>query len=696
MELLSLIRALGRRRWLLVQSVVFFTVLGLVSAILLPKNYQASARVMVSSSDASSAVLSELGLQELALGMSGESEEIANHIALATSRPVLTELIRRLQLRDDEGELLEPEKVLVPGLTGGLFAEPVIEVKQQQGTDLVYFTATSNDPEQSRVMADALAEIYIAETRERARQETRAAREFVEERLGIVRGEFDSALAEIADVQQREQILDLDAELRSAVSRLSELMLAAEENVGRISELRAQMGELKGIHGQEDIDNVSPITVAENPDIRSLREVLLTLQVQREGLLLEKTELHPDVRRIDAQLRAAEEALALALDVQHELNPGLVKLRTELAGLLERGVEINAAIDRTVSRFSVYPDKMRRMAQLQLAANAAEEVYRSLQAQSYQIAVAEAMSASPMQMVEPAVAPDRQVSPKPLVNTILGGALGVLFGLALVALMEYIDDSVRSPEELGELLPYGQLGVIPKHAAGVGQSVAQLPATDPLAEAFRTLRGGLLFSSPDAALRSVVFSSSLPGEGKSTVLANLAVIFAQAGERTLVLDCDLRRPTQHRFHQATNNAKGLSQVLLGGVSLEEAIQDTGVQNLSLLAAGATPPDPGRLVESERLATLLESLKGRYDRVLIDAPPALVVQDALTLATRADGLVLVVEAGATSRRVLGDLERRLAERKLQPLGLVLNKMNYNQAGYGVYAKAYKSYAPETPS
>lgn len=697
MELLKLYNAILRRRWALIESVVFFTVAAAVAALALPKTYQATAKVMVSSSDTTSALLSGLGLSELALGLSGASEDIANHIALATSRPVLEEVVWRLQLRDSDGDLLVADKLLIPGLDGELLSAPFVEVKQQQGTDLILVTANADSAELAQLMADTLARVYISETQDRARSETTKAGEFVQDRLVIVQQEFDKALADIADLQEEQQIIDLESEVRSAVARLSELLMAAEENAARIREVRAQIGELRGIQSEENIDLISPATVAANPDIRALRETIMTLRLQREATLQDKTERHPDVLRIDAQIRASGEALALMMEEQHTLDPSVLKLRTELAGLLERGVEINDAIARTTETFSLYPDKMRQLSQLTLAASAAEEVYKALQAQSYEIAIAEALSAAPLQLVEHAALPERHASPKVVVWGVLGLAVGVLFGLGLVALFEYVDDSLKTPDDLREIWPLGLLGTIPRVKSGES-SIAGLSPTDPQVEIFRSLRSSVAFTSIDRPLRTLLVTSSLPGEGKSTVLANLGVSFAQHGKKVLIIDCDLRRPTQHKRWPGTSNRVGLSQVLLGEVTLADAVQPTSAPGLSLLTAGASPPDPGRLVESERLRRLLTdpAATAGYDVVLVDAPPAMVVNDALILAKSCDGLMMVVESGGTSRRVLADARDRLVGQGIEPLGLVLNKMDLGMAGYAVYQRAYKSYASAAAS
>lgn len=690
MELVKLWTAVLRRKLLLLQAIVFFTAVGAVAALTLPKAYEATAKVIVSSSDATSAVLSDLGLQEVALGLSGATDEISNHIALSVTRPVLDEVIWKLQLRDEDGLLLQSDKLLIPGLTGEILVEPLVEVKQQQGTDIVLVTAATRDEELSRLLADTVAEVYIKQSTERTRKESRDARAFVDSRLELVRKEFDDALGQIADAKQREQVLDLEAELKEAVDRLSSLMMDAESNAARIREIQAQADVLRTAQSDEDIDFMSPATVAANPDIRTLRETWLTLKVQRQAALVDKTPRHPDVQRIDLQIQAAESALALLLDEQHNLDPAVIKLRTELAGLVEKGAEINDAIARTTERFSQYPQKMRTFAQLEMAANAAQEVYRSLQSQSYEIAIAEALAAAPLQMVEPARAPDRPARPKVVVYTIIGFGLGVLVGLGLVFLFEFIDDSVRTDDDVAEIWAMPRLGVVPKHKAGVGQTIASLDPTEAASESFRALRSALSFASPDRALRRVMVTSSLPGEGKSTVLVNLAVAMAQDGHRVLIVDGDMRRPTQHRFWAGLSSGTGLTQVLLGEKALSEVVQDTGVPGLSLLAAGPVPPDPGRLVESQRFRQVLDELSGAYDRVLIDAPPALVVNDALVLAGLSDGVIFVVESAKTGRRVLADAQRRLSGAGLVPLGYVLNKMQFALAGYGAYEKAYRTY------
>ena len=690
MELIRITSAILRRKWLLIQAVLFFTVLSVVLTRNMPRQYKATAKVMVSTSDASMSVLSDMGLQELVSGMSDASDEMQNHIAMLTTRPILEEVVWNLQLRLDSGRLLPPEKLLVPGLMAAFEAPPSLSVKQHQSTDIILLEAQSDNAELSGLLANTLANVYIAETKSQSRAETREARAFVESRLTVVQGEFEQALSQIADAQEREQVVDLEAEVKSAVSRLSELMMAGEENTARIQEVQAQIRQVKTLQGLERVDFVGPSTVNENPDIRAYRESLAQMRHQRQVLLKDKTEMHPDVKAVDSQIVAMEQDLARALAEQHDLDPTLLALQTELAGLIQKGTELNSAIDRTTERFATYPEKMQTLTQLQLAATAAEEVYKSLQDQSYQIAIAEAMTVSPLQLLEPAIRPERHISPKMTSNLIVGLFLGLLMGLALVAVFEYVDDSVKSAEDLREVWDVPVLGMIPKVKAEK-VSIADLPPTDVAVECFRSLRTSLDYTSLDKPSRLICVSSALPGEGKSTVTNSLAISLAQSGKRVLVVDCDLRRPVQHVFWKGMANDVGVTSVLVGKCELPDAVQSSGVEGLDVLVAGPVPPNPGKLVESLKLRQLLLEASKHYDLVLVDSPPVLLVNDALLINRVVDSFLMVVACASTSRRAIIEARDRLQGTGNEPMGTIFNKV-VTRLGYysGQDKKAYAAY------
>ncbi len=694
MELLKLYTALLRRKWLVIQSVVFITIAAAVLALVLPKNYRASARVLVSSSDSTLSILSDLGLGEVAAGLSSSTDDITNTIALTTTRPLLEDLIWRLQLRNEDGRLYTTEELLVPGLFGELEARPNLSVSQQQGTDILIFEASADDPNLAKLLADTAVQLSVKRSQERARDDTRGARMFIERQLVVVQEEFDAAMTDIAVAQDEEHILDLDAEMKAAIARVSDLMLAFEGNAASIQEIRGRIAQSRAHQSDESGGLVSPRTAQLNARVQAIQAQLIQLKEQRLEELTLKTVKHPDVLNLDRLISENQAELTLALEEQHALDPTVQELETQLSGLVRKGAEIESSIERVTEDFGAYPEKLRRISQLQLAASAAEEVFGSLQEQRYQIGVAEAMQVSDLQPIESAHAPDRHYSPKVMVNVVLGLVLGGAFGLGLAFLFEYIDDTIKSPEDLAEVWPLPRLGVIPRFkATGDQRIISALAATHPVAESYRTVRNGLLYASLDKTLKIIGVTSAVPSEGKSTFSINMAISFAREGKRVLVVDCDLRRPAQHRHFPTTSNHQGLTDVLTGKLAVADAIQETPVPNVWMLTSGPIPTDPARLVESLRLRQLLLDLQKGYDMVIVDTPPCLVVNDSIVIGRVVDGMILVVEASKTSRKLISDMRARFESSGVEPVGMVLNKLDFYSNGYGYYYKAYRHYHPD---
>jgi capsular exopolysaccharide synthesis family protein len=696
MELLKVYAALLRRKWIFLQAVVFFTVGAGALAMVLPKRYEASAKLAVESSSASMSILGEMDLSEMAQSLSGSSDDMMTKISLAQMRPVLDEVIWRLQLRDLDGELLPAEKLLIPGIDGEILAQPWIAIVQAQGTNILVFTATSETPELSALLADTMVTVYLEVSQEAAKKETRQALTFVQSELDKLETEFDKALKNVAQALQAEQIIDLDAETKAAVTRASALVGEIVTADAEMADLQAQIRTLRKQSDAESVDLVSPSSVATNAQIRELRGKLTELRLQRQVQLLDKTPKHPDVVDLDQQIASVEAEITLALREQHELDPAVEVLQVQFAGLLQRRAELLSAVQGTVAEAGTFPEKGRKIAELQLAADATETIYKSLLEQQYQIAVAEAMTVSDMKAVEPAKAPDRAAAPKLLVYLVLGGIVGVGLGFGLVFLFEYVDDTVKSGEDLKLAWALPVLGMVPVYKLkGPTQLIHNLPPTDPLFEAYRAIRNSIGFAGVDSPIDILTVTSSIPGEGKSTFCTNLAICLANDGKRVVVVDCDLRRPTQHKGFATLANDRGVSSVLSQTMPLMDAIQATPVANLSILTSGPLPANPGRLVESLRLRQMLQELARNFDMVLVDAPPILAVGDALNLGRASKGTVIVVECAKTTRRMLTDLRGRIEGSGFEPIGVVLNKVSAAASGYGNYRAYTRLYSQRPP-
>lgn len=207
--------------------------------------------------------------------------------------------------------------------------------------------------------------------------------------------------------------------------------------------------------------------------------------------------------------------------------------------------------------------------------------------------------------------------------------------------------------------------------------VTHLSPKAPEAEAFRILRTNLQFTSFDKETKKIMLTSAGPGEGKSTTLANLAVTMAQANKKVLIMDCDLRKPVQHKMFMKSN-LYGVTNVLADVKLPEDAIQDTGIKNLQILTSGPIPPNPSEILASEKITDLINNLSEQYDYILIDTPPSIAVTDPVILAGKVDGVIIVVNAGLSKTDKVNETKERLQQANARILGVVLNNVKYTKA------------------
>ncbi len=311
--------------------------------------------------------------------------------------------------------------------------------------------------------------------------------------------------------------------------------------------------------------------------------------------------------------------------------------------------------------------------------------------QSYEnIRLAEAQSTSNILVVEPAQTPTEPVRPKPLLNTALAAVVGLMLAVGLVFLIEYLDDSIRSPDQARELLGAPVLAGIARTALSQSGPLVLARPRSPEAEAFRSIRTNIQFASVDRPIKTILVTSAGPGEGKSTVAANLATVMAQAGLRVVIVDADLRRPSLHRQFGRPNR-NGLTDLMLHGIGgWNSAVQETAARNLSLVTSGPLPPNPADLLGSQRMQQLLEHLGKSNDMIIVDTPPTLAATDALVLAPHTDAVLIVVDTGATRIRTATQLRTQFEQVGVKIMGVVMNKIALDRGGGYYYHYYYYQY------
>jgi capsular exopolysaccharide synthesis family protein len=292
-------------------------------------------------------------------------------------------------------------------------------------------------------------------------------------------------------------------------------------------------------------------------------------------------------------------------------------------------------------------------------------------------------------VVEAATTPGSPVRPSVLLNTILGALAGLILAGGLAALLEYLDDTVKSPEEVEAAAGLTTLGGVARfrRPRSLEGGLIATRQRHPVAEAYRMLRTNVQFSTLDRPAQTLLVTSANPGEGKTTTVANLALVMAQTGKRVIAVDSDLRRPTLHRFF-GVENGTGLTTLLLSGEpELDGCLKPTAFDNLWVLPSGPQPPNPSELLGSRRMESVLQSLKQSADIIVMDSPPALAVADASILASRVDGTLLVVDSGRTRAGSLQRAKETLGRAKTNLLGAVLNKLTQRGRDYYYYRYYY---------
>ncbi len=382
---------------------------------------------------------------------------------------------------------------------------------------------------------------------------------------------------------------------------------------------------------------------------------------------------------MEAEIASAEVELSRLQQRYRELHPLVVDARARLATLRRRAAE----------ELSERTSENRKLIQYRLLkrnADLDQEMYQVLLKKLKEADLSSGLADSGVRVLEAAKLPHTPISPHVARNLGVATVLGLCLALGFAWAAESFDRSLRSPEEIGRRIGLPTLAVVGRFDA---PDALRLPgaatAGSLAAETFRSLRTNVRFSHVDRPRRAVLVTSTGPEEGKSTVLSNLALSFAQSGRRTLLVDTDLRRPSLHRLFQVSN-ARGLADVLAGDAALSETVQPTAVEGLDVLPSGTLPANPAELIESTRLQQQLAELRERYEYVLLDSPPAGGLIDASLLSTLADGVLFVVEAGRYDEKSVRATLRQLERAGAKVYGVVLNKAQRDArtALYGYYA------------
>lgn len=376
--------------------------------------------------------------------------------------------------------------------------------------------------------------------------------------------------------------------------------------------------------------------------------------------------------RDPAIARDTANALAEVMIAQsRELYTGGGKTAQEILG--EQLEQVKGELDGVWSEYEALiaqsPEAADQIAAASRAIELKENTYGTLLDQYERNRVREAVLANTLSIIEPAIAPRSPAKPRKELNIALGLVIGLGGGVALAFLMESLDTTLYSVEQIKRTTSLPILGRVP--AAGRQAQTSLFNGSSPQGEAFRRLRTNLFTIDHDFPLRALLVTSAEPKEGKSTTVSNLAFAVAQSGRQVVTVDAHLRLPTLHKVFGLSNRI-GLSSVLEDKASLEEAMQETEIAGVHVLTSGPLPPNPAELLSSPQMTALIERLTSQYDMLLLDTPSVLAVTDAAALARSADGVLLIVERAQARQESVRAATQQLADVKANPIGVVVNR------------------------
>jgi polysaccharide biosynthesis transport protein len=560
-----------------------------------------------------------------------------------------------------------------------------VEIAPVKGTRLVEIVYSSPDPQYATLAANTLAREYVQQNLDLKLSNTTNTITWLTEELNKQREKVEGAERAMAEYREGQNAMSLDDGQNIVVARLNSLNDAVTKaKTSRLQKEAAyrQLGNLKG----DSADADSFPLIAQNPTIQEIKQQLASLNSEKAKLSQRYGANHPAMETITRQIESASarlrsETAKVLESIANDYRAALAEERN-LAGSLEDQKKQAVDLNRKSITYSI----------LQREAESERQVYNALLQQEKELRVVSNSRANNVQVMDDAEVPGGPYTPNHGRDWLMAIVLGLALGVGLAYSVEYLDDTVKLPDDVTRRLKLPLLGLVPAVAGGK-LPVLTSPVPHDFGEAFRSLRTSLVFTNGSPGNRTIAVTSTQPLEGKTTTACNLAIALALGGARVMLIDADMRRPGLHRTMELPNEV-GLSHILTGQARVREAVQRTSEPNLFVMSAGHVPPNPSELLHSERMKQLIANLEaGPFDWIIMDTPPVLAVTDAVILAPYMSGLVFVIGAEMTRRAHAERAIQTIQGGKPNIIGAVLNRVDLNRNKYyysRYYGYHYKSY------
>jgi capsular exopolysaccharide synthesis family protein len=646
-----------RHRAFLAACALVGLLLGLVVALVQTPEYRAAVLLQIEPPPPTFATVSDA----LLMGAGGywQNTDFYNtQFKVLRSKGLGEKVVARLKLTDREPFKSSSDAASL--FMGHVGVEPVPESR------LVYVTVTHRDPREAALWANTLGDVYIEQSLATRVESAQKAMEWLQERLAATQQGMRDAQDKLFQSYRSQDLFVPEGSVSAvstSIAKLNEDFVQAQARRITIEAALKQAREMQE-HG-EGLDALPQ--VATDPTVNAFNAQIAALAVDLGRLSEKFKEGHPEVQKVKAQveqLKRAKQARAAQI---------LDGLEAEYAQLRKREAELRGAIDMQKAQAANQSRKATELEALKKEADSAKGLYEVLLQKLNETDIAASIRSNNVSVVDRASAPQYPVRPQRRRSALAGLLLGIVAGLGLVLARDYLGNTIRDAEEVERYLHLDLLAAVPRYET----------EDDSLAtEAYQNLRTALLFARRDERGQVVLVTGTAPQEGKTTTIVNLARLLAGAGEKTAVVDCDLRRA---QLHQRLGLARepGFTDHFVRHEPVSALLRPCSTANLFALTAGPLPPNPPALLARKALAALLDELRGEFDWVLIDSPPLASVTDALLLARHADHAVLVIQHNKVDKRLVKRSTAALRKATPNLLGAVLNVVDVRARSYHYY-------------
>ncbi len=641
-----------------------------------PREFAQTQANILRSESVAAATIANLGIEEHP-EMNGELEQrgIMNgarqlRSLFSTSEQATEEYVQRIA-----------ERGRLERFTKRLSVEPL------RNSNLFKVSFKSFSPTLAADVTNAVAREYLRLHDERRFDSTSGAKTFLEKEIRNIQGKLESSEKELNEFARKRRIIDVEDKGNIMTTRLEEL----SKSLTQVQSLRINAESLFRQAKKGDI-NALPAILDEEL-IKRLKEEYTRLSGEYSRQAKIYKEAYPKLQ----QLRSQRDRIKSSLD--QEIGRMVASLRNNYEHLLNRERLLERAVQAQKEELLNLQDRAVQYNILKREWETNKELYSALLERMKEVGVVAGMETNNISVIDPALVPIRAHSPKLLLNLGVAGILSLMGGIGLAFLLAYLDNTVRTPDELERAVHIVNLGLLPKTNGKVTAAnlkldlVSELHREHEISEAFRSVRTSLMFSSPQGAPKSILITSATPSEGKTTFATNLAIVLSQNGSKVLLIDGDLRKPRLHKIF-GVPTSPGLSDWLVG--VHQNPMYRTDVQNLFIMASGTSPPNPTELLSSLNMDNFLKQADERFEYVILDSPPTLGLADAIVLSTKVKGVILVAAAGLASKDALKESVKRLRAVRAPIIGAVLNMVEMTRGQYRYYVDSYYQYQGDTSS